>query len=211
MEDLQQRLKAVFVRLSEAKDVLSNPRKRGDYESTLPRRAFNSPRAGPAPAPGAVPGPTAPPPTPPPAWAESTTTEEDIASRGDEVLARAQAFMAEEKYWDAIQALEPNVGTMVGRRLLRARVMLARAYAKNPKWLRRAEELALKVTKEDPQNVDAYLILGSVYQGSGLESRAAAMYRKVLELQPQNKEAREALGEPDAPPPTLLKRFFRKS
>ena len=211
MEDLQQRLKAVFVRLSEAKDVLSNPRKRGDYESTLPRRAFNSPRAGPAPAPGAVPGPTAPPPTPPPAWAESTTTEEDIASRGDEVLARAQAFMAEEKYWDAIQALEPNVGTMVGRRLLRARVMLARAYAKNPKWLRRAEELALKVTKEDPQNVDAYLILGSVYQGSGLESRAAAMYRKVLELHPQNKEAREALGETDAPPPTLLKRFFRKS
>lgn len=207
LDDLEQKLKAVFVRLGEAKEVLGNPRKRGDYESTLPRRAFNPPRSTPA----AGPGPSVPTPTPPPSWAESTSSEEDSASRADEVLARAQAFMAEEKYWDAIQALETNLATLVGRRLLRARVLLARAYAKNPKWLRRAEEAALKVTKEDPANADAYLVLASVYRASGLESRATAMFRKVLELQPENKEAREALGtmEP-APSGPLLKRLFRK-
>jgi len=40
------------------------------------------------------------------------------------------------------------------------------------------------------------------------------MYRRVLELQPQNKEAQDALAPTEAPPPTptpLLKRFFRKS
>src|SRR6266568_2444553 len=45
MEDLHHKLKAVFVRLSEAKEVLGDPRKRGDYESTMPRRTFNPPRA----------------------------------------------------------------------------------------------------------------------------------------------------------------------
>ncbi len=210
MEDLRDKLKAVFVRLSEAKEVLGNPRKRGDYESTMPRRTFNPPRRE---------SPTAPSPSgstaqPVPAWAEPPTSEEEAASRGDEALARAEAFMAEEKYWDVIQGLETNLGSLTGRRLQKARLLLARAFAKNPKWLRRAEEAALKVTKEDPQNTDAYLILGSVYRTSGLESRAAAMYRKVLELQPQNKEAREALAPTDDPPPSptpLLKRFFRKS
>ncbi len=209
LDDLKQKLKAVFVRLGEAKEVLGNPRKRGDYEAMLPRRAFNPPRSRPAAGPGpSVPTPTT---TPPPSWAESTSSEEDIASRGDEVLARAQAFMAEEKYWDAIQALETSLGTLVDRRLLKARVLLARAYLKNPKWLRRAEEAALMVTKEDPANADAYLVLASVYRSSGLESRATAMFRKVLELQPQNKEAREALGTTEpSPSGPLLKRLFRK-
>jgi tetratricopeptide (TPR) repeat protein len=210
MEDLHHKLKAVFVRLSEAKEVLGNPRKRGDYESTLPRRTFNPPRAEPP----TAPSPSGPTPQPGPAWAEPPTGEEEAASRGDEALARAEAFMAEEKYWDVIQGLETNLGSLTGRRLQKARLLLARAFAKNPKWLRRAEEAAQKVTKDDPGNADAYLVLASVYRAGGLESRATAMYRKVLELQPQNKEAQEALAVTDPPPPTstpLLKRFFRKS
>ena len=121
---------------------------------------------------------------------------------------------AEEKYWDVIQALETNLGNLTGRRLQKARLLLARSYAKNPKWLRKAEEIAQKVTKDDPANAAACLVLASVYRESGLESRATAMYRKVLELQPQNKEAQDALAVADAPPPPptpLLKRFFRKS
>src|SRR6266545_4280028 len=210
MEDLRYKLKAVFVRLSEAKEVLGNPRKRGDYESTLPRRRFNPPRAEP---PGGS-SPSGSPPQSVPGWAEPSQTEEETASRGDQALARAEAFMAEEKYWDAIQALETNLGDLAGPRLQKARLLLARAYAKNPKWRRRAEEAAQKVTKDDPGNADAYLILASVYRASGLESRASAMYRKVLELQPQNQEAREAVAVNDPPPPTstpFLKRFFRKS
>jgi tetratricopeptide (TPR) repeat protein len=210
MEDLHHKLKAVFVRLSEAKEVLGNPRKRGDYESTLPRRRFNPPRAEP---PGGS-SPSGSPPQSVPGWAEPSQTGEETTRRGEEALARAEAFVAEEKYWDAIQALETNLGDLAGPRLQKARLLLARAYAKNPKWLRRAEEAAQKVTKDDPGNADAYLILASVYRASGLESRASAMYRKVLELQPQNQEAREAVAVNDPPPPTstpFLKRFFRKS
>jgi tetratricopeptide (TPR) repeat protein len=209
MEDLRDKLKGVFVRLSEANEVLGNPHKRGDYESTLPRRTFDPPRAGPpaAPSPSRSTSPSVP------GWAEPSPTEEETTTRGDEALARAEAFVAEGKYWDAIQALETNLGGLAGRRLQKARLLLARAYAKNPKWLRRAEEAAQKVTKDDPGNPDAYLVLASVYRTGGLESRASAMYRKVLELQPHNKEAREALGATDAPPAAstpLLKRLFRK-
>ena len=210
MEDLHHKLKAVFVRLSEAKEVLGNPRKRGDYESTMPRRTFNPPRAE---SPG-VSSPSASPSQSVRGWAEPSQTGEETTRRGEEALARAEAFVAEEKYWDAIQALEANLGALAGPRLQKGRLLLARAYAKNPKWLRRAQEAALKVTKDDPGNADAYLVLASVYRAGGLESRATAMYRKVLELQPQNKEAQDALAVADAPPPPptpLLKRFFRKS
>ncbi len=210
MEDLHHKLKAVFVRLSEAKEVLGDPRKRGDYESTMPRRTFNPPRAE---SPG-VSSPSGSPSQSGRGWAEPSQTGEETTRRGEEALARAEAFVAEEKYWDAIQALETNLGALAGPRLQKARLLLARAYAKNPKWLRRAQEAALKVTKDDPGNADAYLVLASVYRAGGLESRATAMYRKVLELQPQNKEAQNALAVADAPPPPptpLLKRFFRKS
>src|SRR6266496_4356741 len=210
MEDLHHKLKAVFVRLSEAKEVLGNPRKRGDYESTMPRRTFNPPRAESP----EVSSPSGSPSQSVRGWAEPSQTGEETTRRGEEALARAEAFVAEEKYWDAIQALETNLGALAGPRLQKARLLLARAYAKNPKWLRRAQEAALKVTKDDPGNADAYLVLASVYRAGGLESRATAMYRKVLELQPQNKEAQDALAVADAPPPPptpLLKRFFRKS
>jgi len=204
----------VFVRLGEAYDVLSNPRKRGDYESMLPRKSFNPPRARPVATPASA--PAAPPvPPAPDAYAPdpAATSEEENARRGDEVLVRAEALVAEEKYWDAIQALEGGLGTLAGRRLQKGRLLLARAYAKNPKWLHRAEEMAQKVAKEDPGNPDAYLVLGAVYRAGGLESRATAMYRKALELRPDSKEALEALGEPATPPSSpgqFLKRLFRK-
>ena len=146
---------------------------------------------------------------PAPAEPES---EEDLARRETEILTKAAKLLAEEKYWDAIQALEVAVTSFTGRRLQKARLLLARAYSKNPKWQRRAEEVAQKVVKEDPTNADAYFVLGGIYKAGRLESRATAMYRKVLELKPDHEEARAALGEADPPKAsgTLLKRLFRK-
>jgi cytochrome c-type biogenesis protein CcmH/NrfG len=119
--------------------------------------------------------------------------------------------MAEEKYWDAIQALEGAVTSFTGRRLQKARLLLARAFARNPKWQRRAEEMAQRVVKDEPGNAEAYFVLAGIYKEGRLESRATAMYRKVLELKPDHDEARAALGETDPKPSgTLLKRLFRK-
>lgn len=225
VDDLKEKLSAVFLRLGVAYETLGNPRKRADYESNLPRRSmFNPPRASaavnpPTGAPGAQPpGPSGPGPRnvatagwsePAPAEPES---EEDLALRETEILTKAAKFMTDEKYWDAIQALEGAVASFTGRRLQKARLLLARAYAKNPKWQRRAEEVAQKVVKDEPANAEAYFVLAGIYKAGRLESRATAMYRKVLELKPDHEEARAALGEAEPPKPsgTLLKRLFRK-
>jgi tetratricopeptide (TPR) repeat protein len=231
VDDLKDKLSAVFLRLGGAYEILGNPRKRADYESNLPRRSmFNPPRAGPGSSPakseppggsGKPTGPAGPAHTGPrnvatAGWSEPAPhepeSEEDLALRETEILTKAAKLMTEEKYWDAIQALEVAVASFTGRRLQKARLLLARAYAKNPKWQRRAEEVAQKVVKDEPANAEAYLVLGGIYKAGRLESRATAMYRKVLELKPENEEARAALGEVDPPKAsgTLLNRLFRK-
>ena len=63
--------------------------------------------------------------------------------------------------------------------------------------------------REDPANVEAHYELGLLYKAGGLASRAQAMFRRVLELRPDHREAAAEL----APAPTpgassLLKRLF---
>jgi tetratricopeptide (TPR) repeat protein len=212
LNELKDKLKAVFVRLGAAYEVLGNPRRRADYESSLPRRSFNPPKAS---APTIVtPAGTRPlRPGEPPPEAAPPPTEEDRAQRSEDGVARAEAFLAEEKWWDAIQALERALGGLTGRRLQYARLLLAKVYTRNPNWLKRGEEMAKTVVRDDPKNVDAHYFLATLYRTGGLQSRATAMFRKVLELSPDHKEAMEALGEsaPKPAPTPLLKRFFRKS
>jgi tetratricopeptide (TPR) repeat protein len=113
-------------------------------------------------------------------------------------LAKAQRLMTEEKYWDAIQVLEPAIPRMEATASRRARVLLARAYMKNPKWRHRAEELLGNVVREAPDSPEPYLVLGELYRGAQLRARAAAMYRKALQLSPRNEEALNALRAIDA-------------
>ena len=86
--------------------------------------------------------------------------------------------------------------------------MLAQAYLHNPKWLHRGEETLRTVIREDPLNVEAYYLLGTIYKSSGLATRAAGMFRKVLELRPTHKPAADELLALDkAPPPP--RRWFK--
>ena len=77
---------------------------------------------------------------------------------------------------------------------IRARLVLAKAYLKNPKWVKRAEETLLGIVHDDAQNVEAHYLLGTIYRDRGLKSRATTMFRKVLELKPDHEEALAALG-----------------
>ena len=106
--------------------------------------------------------------------------------------------MGEEKYWDAIQLLEGAIPQLEATASRRARVMLARAYMKNPKWRHRAEEVLGQVVREAPEAPEPYLVLGELYRGAQLRARAAAMYRKALQLSPRNEEALNALRAIDA-------------
>jgi cytochrome c-type biogenesis protein CcmH/NrfG len=77
---------------------------------------------------------------------------------------------------------------------VRAKVALAQAYMKNPKWQKRAEEALQGALRENPGHVDAYVVLGDLYRAGGLVSRAAATYRKALELQPGHPKAAQELA-----------------
>ena len=210
--DLRDKLEAVFIRLGEAYDVLRDPRKRADYEERL-GRSRPKPAAEAAGGPGAGPEPAAP---------EPPRDPEEEARLAEDAIRRAAKLVEQEKYWDAIQLLEPAVEAVQGKPRLRARVLLARCYIKNPKWAKSAEATLLAATREEPKAVEPWALLGAIYAEKGLRTRATAMYRKALELKPDHEEAAQYLAR-HAPPPEppedeggdeggggLLGRLFRK-
>ena len=206
--DLRDELEAVFIRLGEAYDVLRDPRKRADYEERLGR---SRPKPAAEAAAGAGPDPE-------PAAPEPPRDAEEEARLAEQDIHRAAKLVEQEKYWDAIQLLEPAVEAVQGKPRLRARVLLARSYARNPKWAKSAEATLLAATREEPKAVEPWALLGAIYAEKGLRTRATAMYRKALELNPEHEAAAQYLAQ-YAPPPEppedeggggLLGRLFRK-
>ena len=184
LHDLRDKLEEVFIRLGEAYETLRNPTSRKRYETAFPPR-----RGVPRPEPPKPETPAIKPEPPDPAIDEQKAAQE---------FAKAQRLMGEEKYWDAIQILEEAIPRLEATASRRARVMLARAYMKNPKWRHRAEEVLGQVVREAPDAPEPYLVLGELYRGAQLRARAAAMYRKALQLSPRNEEALNALRAIDA-------------
>ena len=131
----------------------------------------------------------------------------------EEILFQVRQLLAQARYWDAIQILESRLPGMEPRsQQHRGRLLLARAYSKNPNWLRRAEETLHQLVREDPTNADAHYELGMIYKTSGFPTRAQAMFKRTLELRPGHKEASAELGVPTetaTPRPGLLKRLFK--
>ena len=112
-----------------------------------------------------------------------------------EAIDRGSESLAQERYWEAIRLFESAIPRAEGALKQKARVLLARAYAKNPGWVKQGEELLLAVLREEPDNLDALLHLGRIYKGQGLRSRAHSTLRRVLELSPAHEEARHLIGE----------------
>ncbi|MFN8096245.1 MAG: DnaJ domain-containing protein [Vicinamibacteria bacterium] len=162
-------LEKIFRRLGEAYEVLRNPRIRVVYEKNLARQ----PR--------------------PPAEASGPVTV--ILEAPDAAVERAAASFAAERYWEVIQILEKAVPRAEGPLKRRGRLLLARAYARTPDWVKQAEELLVAVAQEDPAEVEAHLQLGLIYRGQGLRARALKSFRRVLELAPGHAEAQRQATE----------------
>jgi tetratricopeptide (TPR) repeat protein len=188
-------MNAVFVRLVQAREVLTDRKRRTEYESNLrPSR----PRTGASPAVSAADQPS------------SSTSgarqaapahkgPEEVQALVEDALANARKLLAKGEPWDAIQALESALPLVEAKSPLKHRVQLqlARAIMKNPKWLKRAEELAKEVVDEAPKNVEGYLVLGTIYQSGGLKTRARQALQRVLEIDPRHVEARARLDALD--------------
>jgi hypothetical protein len=180
--DLRDKLEAIFIRLSEAYDVLRDPAKRGDYEARLGRD-----RPRPEDAEAARPSEPAP--------HERPRDPEEESRLAEGAVRAAVSLVEQEKYWDAIQKLEPVVEVVQGKTLMRARVLLARCYIKNPRWAKSAEAMLLAATRQDPKAVEPWALLATIYAEKGLRSRAIATYRKLLELSPDHEEAARYLAQ----------------
>jgi hypothetical protein len=131
----------------------------------------------------------------PPVAAAVMTMEDEVA---EETLAKAQREMADERPAEAARVLESVVDLVEGDLRRRVRRLLAEALLADPRSEKRGESQLHILVAETPDDVEAYFLLGKVYRGRGLRSRADAMFRRVLELKPGHAGATVAL----APPPT---------
>jgi Protein kinase domain/DnaJ domain/Domain of unknown function (DUF4388)/Tetratricopeptide repeat len=197
LADLRDRRIAVFARLSEAYDTLRNPESRARYQ--LIGRPSKT-RAPAPPAPTAPPAePTPPPPAVGPVAAPATVPPEpealplDLLQHPERVVQFAEALFQDAKYWDAIGQLEGVIPRLREPVRSQARVLLARAYLKNPLWTKRAALVLQRAVEANPRHAEAYLLLGKIYSNAHLLARARAMYKKALELEPDNSRARYGL------------------
>jgi tetratricopeptide (TPR) repeat protein len=199
LADLRDKLEAVFIRLGEAYEVLRSSASRSRYDSSLPRVR-----------------PAAPPPAEePPPRVLDPETEERLATDN---LRRGEKLLADARYWDAIQLFESALPKLKPKLALRARLGIARAQLKNPKWLKRGEEMLLSIVHDEPLNLEAHFELAQLYRSRGLRNRALSHFRKVLEHRPDHEEslraeAELAFTEPEPEPEQgggLLKKLFGK-
>ena len=228
LADLNEQRKVVFLRVCQAYETLRDPEARTTYERDFRRKRtgpaappllVRTPPASPAPPlPPAAEVPasprvpvTAPRPEPPPGPVPPTPSLEE---RLAETIAVGEELLRDGHYWEAIRQIEPTLQQARGELRARARLALARACLKNPLWLKRAETHLQDVVREDPERAEAHLLLGSVYRAGNLRARALASYRKVLDLQPHNRQALRELArlEAEEPPPPRgsLLGFFKK-
>jgi len=131
-----------------------------------------------------------------------------------EDLATAEEHHREGRYWDAIQLLENTIPRLEGSERVRARVALARTQMKNPNWVKRAEESLHALLQESPDSVEACLVLGELYRTGQMRTRALAMYRRALDIDPENREALAGmrfLQGPQNPESGRVKRLFGKA
>jgi hypothetical protein len=197
LADLRDKLDAIFIRLGQAYEALKDVK----------------PRMAPKPAAPSAPAVPEPTPSEPPPPAAPAILDPRVAL---EAIAKADRFFIQEKYWDAIQALEGILGNAPPKPLSKARLLLAKCYLKNPNWVRRAEEQLQLLLKAEPKNVEANYQLAKIYANGGLKGRAVALLKKVLELKPDHEEAFADLTQL-APPPDeepqnqgFLKKLFGK-
>jgi curved DNA-binding protein CbpA len=87
---------------------------------------------------------------------------------------------------------------------------LGATQAKNPRLRRQAEESLLRSLALSPTSPGPYVHLAGLYERAGSPDKAREMYRKALEWDPDNAEARQGLGQEQGSKKKFLGLFGRK-
>lgn len=105
---------------------------------------------------------------------------------------RARKHLEEAEFYDALRLLEE--ACKADPKKEEYWNCLASVQEKNPRWRKKAEESYLKAIELNPGNAQNYLSLGRLYKSGNLARRAAEMFQKVLQWDPENEEALQELG-----------------
>jgi len=204
LADLHDVLEGIFIRIREAWEVLGDAKSRATYEARFAPRASVRAEAPSTAASASFAQPAA-------SDATEATAAEGLLPPPDEVFREAQFLFSQGRYWDTIEMLEAALPRFQqGRQEHRGRILLARACARNPNWIRKAEDNLQRVVREDPTNVDAHFELGMIYKAEKRPLLAQREFRKVVDLRPDHAGAAAELGGGHGAARGFLQRIFKK-
>jgi tetratricopeptide (TPR) repeat protein len=178
--DLRDQLQSIFIRLNDAYRSLG-----GDHPAARAARRYpDAPRETTAPMVAVAPQPkplVVPPPPPDP---------EERRIRVEEALRSAEASIANRDSEEAVSVLHDVLSQANEGQRRRIRLVLARAYVKDPRRQRYGLGLLNEMLAEKPDDADALAMLGVLYHREGLLARAEATLVRALAADPGRMEAR---------------------
>jgi hypothetical protein len=158
------------------------------------------------------PSPSAAKPSPPPELKATPAAKPVDPTEAYEAAARAHESGL---HAEALALLHEAIPRLAGSARRMARVRKAKVLLAVENGAKLAEEELRAAIAEDNANADAHVLLGGMYRERGSLALAMMEFRKALDLQPKNAQAREALDELRAAPhpekasePSVLKRIF---
>ncbi len=181
LRDMLPRLEDMFSAITSAYNTLTDSPARAEYDRVLVEKEAGH-RA--------------------PDVREQQASARDLFVRGRKQLEARQVFEA-LRFFEAAVNADPTRAEYHHH--------LGACQARNPRWRKRAEESLLTAIKMNPGSVESYRELARMYKRGGLNDRASVMYRKVLEWDPENKEALDAVHSDDRKGGGLFGSLFGKA
>lgn len=168
-------LEQILVLLNEAREVLTDPLKRREYDARLKTGQARSEAA--------------------------LDERERVRQTADVRFEEGIVALKAKRFPEAVLAFRAAAGLVPSE--ARFHRHLAEALLASPETLHEARNEAMTAVRLAPQDPQVCLLLGRVYESAGLKQNAVREYRKALELAPGLAEARrrlEALAPEPAPP-----------